>query len=138
MLVLRIAEWGTNRMTVKEMRKAIKNFCEHYSGGTVEEPCENCPVAHLCIDYAFEGAPDELVATAYKLIFETQKKEESRMTDNGKQLIELLTQEGKKYGKYWIAQDNYSTDRKAWYLDGFLAALKIVQAYFDEEATTHD
>lgn len=58
---------------------------------------------------------------------------DEKMTDTGKQLIDLLTQEGKKYGKYWIAKDGYNADRKAWYLDGFLAALKVVREYFDEE-----
>lgn len=67
-------------MTIKDMRKAIKYFCEHYHGSTDEKPCENCPVDHLCIDYAFEGASDKLITKAYKLIFEKEKDGNKKMT----------------------------------------------------------
>lgn len=61
----------------------------------------------------------------------------NRMTDDGKRLIDLLTLEGKQYGKYWITPEGYSKDRKEWFLDGFLTALQIVQAYYGVEDETN-
>lgn len=116
-------------MTIKEMRKAMKNFCEHYRGGTVEEPCENCPVAYLCIDYAFAGAPDEHVINAYKLIFVDEKEKDGDEKMTRKEALEaaIKTVCADRQDQYGEPERNLGNIAAMWsvYLDCNLSAKDV-------------
>lgn len=52
---------------------------------------------------------------------------------SGKELIDLLVMEASNYDKYWITKGLSDFDNKSKYLNGFYAALKVVEEYFEEK-----